>query len=383
MTPRPAERLAAGLPGLRRSFRGGALVVGAVVRGRRSVVCHGVLDRDGRPPVDARTLFEVGSVTKTFTGLLFADMVERGEVGFDDPISAYLPDAGRLRPATAAITLGQLASHTSGLPRLPRNLYRRAASAWNSNPYAGYGLADLHAALCRMSPRGTPGVTCRYSNLGVGLLGVLLGRAVRQDYRRLVVERVCLPLGLEQTCVDERDRPELLSAVGHRRGGRVPPWRMGVLAAAGVLRATPGDLLRYLDAHLRPHRTALEAALWRTHEAWGRRRGGDEFCLDWTRRVTASGDTVFLHSGATRGCTAFVAFCPRWGTGLALVGDSTPGVGARAIAQAYRLFSQITADEAARRAAAQVRVWAAAPAYAGPVEMPVQRGVLLPGDVSR
>ncbi|WP_075740936.1 MULTISPECIES: serine hydrolase domain-containing protein [Actinoalloteichus] len=357
-------------------------MVGTVVRGRRSVVCHGVLDREGRPPVDARTLFELGSVTKTFTGVLFADMVERGEVGFDDPISAYLPDAGRLRPATAAITLGQLASHTAALPRLPANLYRRAASAWSTNPYAGYGLADLHAALCRLTPRGTPGVTCRYSNLGMGLLGVLLGRAVRQDFRQLVIERVCLPLGLLQTCVDERDRPELLSAVGHRGGRRVPPWRMGVLAAAGVLRATPGDLLRYLDAHLRPHRTVLERALWRTHEPHGRARGGDESCLDWTRRVNASGETVFLHSGGTRGCTTFLAFCPRLGTGLMLVGDSTPGVSGRVITEAYRLFSQVTVDEAACRAEAQTRVWAAAPAYAGPVEMPVQRGVLLPDGVS-
>ncbi|AOS63658.1 serine hydrolase domain-containing protein [Actinoalloteichus hymeniacidonis] len=373
---RPLERLNTMLPALLRESRGASLVLGTVVRGRRSVICHGALDREGRPPADARTLFELGAVTKTFTGLLLAEMVERGEVGLDEPIRTYLPTEVRVPRRTGQITLGQLASHTSGLPAVPRNLSRSRART--PNPFERYELAELYAGLSRTTPHGRPGTAGPDSALGVGLLGILLGAVAGQDWQRLVVERVCLPLGLTQTCADERERPELLSAIGHRRGRKVPPWRMGALAAAGALRSTPCDLLRYLDAHLRPERTPLERALWRSHEPRGRTRSGDQRCLDWLRRIDPAGETVYLHAGGTTGALSFLALCPRRGTGLMLAADVNPGGRARVVDLAYRLFTEITADEAVRHREAELRVWASAAPYSGPFEMPALSGVLLP-----
>lgn len=131
--------------------RAPAVVLAAVVGGERAVACHGDLTPD------AHTVFELGSITKTFTALLLAEMVTRGEIDYDDPITAYLPPDARPRRGTdAPITLVQLATHTAGLPRLPTNLYRRALPVWTTNPYARYHLDDLYRATARIRARRHP-----------------------------------------------------------------------------------------------------------------------------------------------------------------------------------------------------------------------------------
>ena len=150
------------------------------------------------------TMFEIGSNTKTFTALLLADMVVRGEINYTDPIAAFLPgharpQRNRRRAASAQITLLHLATHTGGLPRLPRNLLARALRDRRTNPYARYTLPDLYAATARLGGGPPPGTRMRYSNYGVGLLGQLLANAAGTDYGTLITQRICRPLGLAET----------------------------------------------------------------------------------------------------------------------------------------------------------------------------------------
>ncbi|WP_395295399.1 serine hydrolase domain-containing protein [Kitasatospora hibisci] len=278
-------------PLFRAAAPGGGVAV-VVIRGdERVVACRGHADRPGERPVRADTRFALGSVTKTFTGLLLAEMAARGEVRYDDPIGRYLPaDAAPGYPHERPITLLHLATHTSGLPRLPVGLLPTAAPRWFTHPYATFGPAHLLRALPRTPVRGTPGAQVRYSNLGCGLLGLLLANAAGQRYDDLLEARVCGPLGL----VDTSCGPGRGDAAGYRRGRRVPSFRLPALPGAAALRSTADDLLRYLQAHLaldavplseRTDEEALRTALGEVRRPRaGRRRGGTRICLGWNHR---------------------------------------------------------------------------------------------------
>jgi CubicO group peptidase (beta-lactamase class C family) len=243
-------------------------VLAAVIDGEVAVAYHGA--------ADAGSVFELGSMTKTFTALLLAVMVERGEVGYDDPITAHLPThALPRRHAARSITLGHLATHTAGLPRLPPNLYLQALPRWGTNPYAGYRPGHLYRATTRIRTRSEPGRRVRYSNYGIGLLGHLLGLAGGADYPTLLRDRVCTPLGLARTRVTHQPG----DLIGHRRGRSVPPWEMDALAGAGILRSTPTDLLRYLTALLHPDSTPLSGPLRAVRQPRATINETDRMCL--------------------------------------------------------------------------------------------------------
>ncbi|WP_406201918.1 beta-lactamase family protein [Kitasatospora sp. NBC_01560] len=308
--PGPAARAATDAPAtepgpdlehlLRPLFHAAAPGAGAavvVIRGaERTVACRGHSDRSRERPVRADTRFELGSVTKTFTGLLLAEMAARGEVGYDDPIDRYLPaDAAPGYPHERPITLLHLATHTSGLPRSPVGLLPALAPRWFTRPYATFGPAHLLRALPRTPVRGTPGAQVRYSNLGCGLLGLLLANAAGQRYDDLLEARVCGPLGLMDTsCGPGRE-----DAAGYRRGRRVPSFRLPALPGAAALRSTADDMLRYLQAHLAldavPLPERADAAVLRTalgevrRPRAGRRRGGTRISLGWNHRSVPSG----------------------------------------------------------------------------------------------
>ncbi|MGW6913393.1 serine hydrolase domain-containing protein [Kitasatospora sp. NPDC054939] len=286
-------------PLYRAAAPGGGFAV-AVIRGdERTVACHGHSGHAVGRPVRADTRFEIGSVTKTFTGLLLAEMAARGEVRYDDPIDRYLP--ARTAPGyphERPITLLHLATHTSGLPRLPVGLVPALVPRWFTDPYATFGPAHLLRALPRTPVRGTPGTQVRYSSLGYGLLGLLLANAAGQRYEELLASRVSGPLGL----VDTSCSPGREEGAGYRRGRRVPSFRMPALPGAAALRSTADDMLRYLQAHLALEAVPLperaDAAVLRTalgevrRPRAGRHRSGTQVCLGWYRRSLVTGASV-------------------------------------------------------------------------------------------
>src|SRR5215471_11833244 len=138
------------------------------------ILAHGKRQRDGAD-VDGDTVFEIGSITKVFTSLLLADMVQRGEVKLDDPISKFLPPSVKVPTRNGReITLADLATHTSGLPRLPDNMGKLNLLFHMDNPYADYTVADLYAFLSDYKLPRDIGAEYEYSNLGGGLLGHVL-----------------------------------------------------------------------------------------------------------------------------------------------------------------------------------------------------------------
>ncbi|MFI5756264.1 serine hydrolase domain-containing protein [Streptomyces sp. NPDC051569] len=319
---------------------------------RRAVVTHGGTAHAGSVPVTDSTRFEVGSLTKCFTALLLAEQAARGEVSHHDPLSRFLPPRGLPRPHGGPITLLHLATHTSGLPRLPPGLLRGAAPRLFSNPYAAFSTDDLLSALARTRPHSRPGDRLRYSNFGAGLLGHLLTRAAApggpaygeppQDpdgrlYGELLAARVLDPLGLDDTTC----APGPSGATGYRHGRALPPWRIPGLAGAGAVRSSARDLLALLDALLdAPGGSGVPPAALRTALVDVARPrlalpGGDRrLALIWNIRVRRDGD-VYHHSGGTLGFTAFAGFSPRHRTALVAVANTGPPAGRAFIQSAY------------------------------------------------
>lgn len=253
-----------------------------VVDGEQYVVrTFGRLD-DGpaSPPPDIDTLFEIGSVTKTFTGLILARFVERGRCRLDDPVSKYLPsDLGPVRTAGHDVRLVDLATHSSGLPRLPTNLQPKNPG----DPYADYDEVRLFQYLMQRSKLGVlDGLTqllnpnaamhstdygkYSYSNLGVGLLGHVLAGLEKTAYEELLRKEITGPLEMTDTScsVAETRMPRL--APGHMDGDPVPSWHLDALAGAGAIRSTARDLVRYLHAHFDDAKSPFAAAIRLTHE---------------------------------------------------------------------------------------------------------------------
>ncbi|WP_219910685.1 serine hydrolase domain-containing protein [Saccharothrix carnea] len=309
---------------LRRSGRG-LVLVGGTTGGR-----------DPRP-VTGRTRFELGSLTKTFTGLLLAEMADRGEVDPTDPVVRHLPP-GAAPGLGREVTLERLATHTAGLPRLPPGLWRAALPHWLTNPYRDFGADDFDAALHRTRP-GNPG-RYHYSNFGVALLGRALAGAAGLSYGQLLAERVLGPLGLHDT-----DLSASAQVTGHLRGRPRPRWEIPGLPAAGGLRSSASDLLRYLTAHLPP---PCPSPLGRACADVARPRasaGHHEVGLVWNVRHRSGRDLLF-HSGGTRGCTAFAAFSPTTGTAFVALANAGPTVGSRFVQHAYEAAWELVEREA-------------------------------------
>ncbi|MEU6736482.1 serine hydrolase domain-containing protein [Streptomyces physcomitrii] len=288
---------------------------------------------------------EIGSATKTFTGLLLAHLAHRGVLGLDTPLTALLPQPPPPHGHRDAITPYTLLTHTSGLPRLPRELYRRALTR-RRNPYQGSTYAQLTAAFARSRPRRAPGSRWHYSNFGVALLAPALEHLTGRPFPELMTEQVLAPLGLPGTALGAGPPGAAAGppgdATGHGGDGRtaVPPFEPGAFLAAGGVRATPGELLTYLEALLEPGRCPeLGEALCAVREPVLRRGRGhrQSHTLTWFSHPTPSGPLLF-HSGATPGQEAFLALRPATGTALVALANRRYTRGSTLQQQAYDLF---------------------------------------------
>lgn len=278
-------------------------MVVAVVDGDRSHFhAFGKLD-NGKAP-DADTLYQIGSITKTFTATLLADAVQKGEVNLDTPVAKLLPGFRVPSRNGKDITLGELAMQDSGLPRLPSNMLR----ATSSDPYAEYDAAKLKAFLAGYKLPRDPGAKYEYSNLGLGLLGYALAQHAGTSYGKLLQPRILGPLGMSATSTTFGQPLDPHWALGHDEQGKpVQPWHFDALAGCGAINSTGADMLRYLKANMGRGNGTLQRAMKFAHEP-RRTVGSDErIGLAWMTKHDKHGDVVW-HNGMTGGYASFMGF---------------------------------------------------------------------------
>jgi CubicO group peptidase (beta-lactamase class C family) len=298
------------------------MVIGVVdKKGATRLFGFGRISRaDPRPP-DGKTVFEIGSVSKVFTSALLADLVERKVVALDDPIKKSLPPAGKV-PSHGGreITLAHLATHSSGLPRMPANF----APKDPKNPYADYAADQLYAFLSSCTLERDPGALYEYSNLGAGLLGHILTLVSKQSYDALLAARITGPLGMKSTRVVMSAGQRAGLAEGHDEAGQVaPPWDQKVFEGAGGVHSTADDMLLFLRANLHQIKSPLDGAFTLTHQPRHDTEGTPGAVgLGW--HVRDVGPTIW-HNGQTGGYHSYVAFDPQQQLGVVLMSSSSIG----------------------------------------------------------
>jgi len=279
-----------------------------------AVVEHGVSRVFSYGTAKPDSIYEIGSITKTFTGLVLSQMVEQGTVRFDDPVRELLPSGLVPKPDGGEITLLSLATQHSGLPRLPDNFH----PADPTNPYADYRPADLYAFVAKHTVAMPAQTEYLYSNLGFGLLGQALSNRVGVPYPTLLEQEVTGPLGMRDTVISLSPEQQARFITGHKSDHQpAHAWDWDALAGCGAIRSTASDMLVYLQANLHPENlnlatgssaaTTLPAALIQSHQLRADGEGG-RIALAW-RYQPATGD--YLHPGGTGGYSAYALFNPK------------------------------------------------------------------------
>lgn len=283
------------------------IVIAIVDDDRSAVYAFGKLDSGAAPT--GSTVYEIGSITKTFTATLLADSVIKGQLNLDQPLSTLLPDFKIPSKDGKVITLANLAEQNSGLPRLPTNM----DVADITDPFVDYDSTKLQQFLATYTLPRLPGASYEYSNLAVGLLGYALAHHAGASYPALLKTAIFGPLGMKSTDVAVGKGDPSNMAPGHDLAGKeVPTWHFNVLAAAGGIRSTGDDMLRYLKANMgltsSPLLRAMQfAQIPRTPIDLA----GDKIGLIWMIEHSVDshdGADVIWHGGATHGFQSFIGF---------------------------------------------------------------------------
>jgi len=296
--------------------RSAGIVVGVYHQGRRFFAGYGKTDLEGGRLPDEKTIFEIGSLTKVFTTLALARAVTDQGLRLATPVKDLLPPAAKVpRFGTREITLLDLATHYSGLPRIPENF--RPADPMD--PYQDYTRRELYAFLAGYRLPRTPGAAYEYSNLGAGLLGHALSLKSGKSYEQLILTGICRPLGLTDTSfvVPHRDLPRFAPGYGPDLN-RVPHWQFDVLAPAGALRSTAADLLKFAVANMKASgawgRAMTQTQTPRFPTSMPEMRTG----LGWL--VIPKGQyNIVWHNGGTYGFSSFLAFSREKGTAVVVL----------------------------------------------------------------
>lgn len=283
------------------------LSVGILQGGKTSFYGYGeTVKGNGKIP-DAGTLFEIGSITKTFTATMLGIAVGEGKLKLDDPVNKYLPDSiPVLQYQGKTATIRTLSNHTSGIPRMPGNFQQTVTN--NKDPYASYTIRDFYHFLHDLKLGRAPGSEFEYSNAAVGLLGTILQKQYGKSYEELLLSFIAGPLNMKDTRVNIRRIDSARFAGGYDdKGVYTGPWNLSApFAGAGAIRSTAQDMLKYAAAEMGGPGVpaSLEKAMQLTHTETFQ-DGHNRIGLGWI--VIGTGDDeILFHNGGTGGYRSYI-----------------------------------------------------------------------------
>lgn len=278
------------------------LSIGILKDGKTYTYGYGTTQKSNGVVPDANTIFEIGSISKTFTAQILAYYVNAGKISLTDPITKYLPDSVIANPELQKIKIVNLSNHTSGLVRLPENLLNKNPDV--ANPYKSYTKNLLFSYLKSCKLVSVPGDVYSYSNTGTGLLGVILEQISGKTYAELVKEIITDPLKMNSTF--QHLTPELakrFTKVYNKETKEVKAWDFDVLVGAGGLRSTVNDMLIYAANNIESKNPDLAKAFELTHQVTFSKE--PMVGLGWHIMKPAA-DTYYWHNGGTGGSRSFI-----------------------------------------------------------------------------
>lgn len=304
------------------------LSIAVVKNGQETYYHYGEVKKGSGQLPGNNSLYEIGSVTKTFTGILLAKAIEEHKVSAGDDIRQYLPPScSKLAYKQTPVTLVQLANHTAGIPRIPDNLTRQKAFD-PSDPYRNYTKDMLFADLAKLRLKRMPGTVADYSNSGMALLGIILSDVYGKSYDALVKEKITGPLHMLTTGNDVPVERLNDFCFGYdEKGKQTSHWNFADMSPAGGLRSTPEDMMRYLRANL----DAEDSAINTSHAPTFRSNNYNGVGMAWQLQQNLSGDELVWHNGGTYGFSSFLAFMKSRNCGILILGNCGKSVDGLAI----------------------------------------------------
>lgn len=299
-----------------------SIVVGYIDGGDVEFYSYGKLEVDGGIDADENSVFEIGSISKVFTAILFADKVVSREMRLLDAISKYLPKEVRTPSRNGKeITLKDLATHSSGLPRLPSNLLIENLN----QPYANYTNDDMYEFISNYELTTDIGVRWQYSNYGMGLLGHILELQSGKSYEDLLFEKITIPLKMSSTAVHLNAELKSRLTIGHKKGKKLLEGHdMQSLVGAGGIRSTAKDLITFLQANVLNTELPIKKAMLLSHQQAFKDAGRNrEIGLGWFR---SSDGTIIWHGGNTPGYASFIGFDKKTNKGVVVLTNSAGNV---------------------------------------------------------
>ncbi|MCH8619837.1 serine hydrolase domain-containing protein [Undibacterium sp. TS12] len=303
--------------------KGVGIVVGIVDDKGSRVISYGYANLADRRPVDADTLFEIGSITSVFTSITMMDMAEKSEIRLKDPLAKYLPANVNVPYSDdRKITLADLSAHRSGLPALPANLKQTGAD----NPYAGFTVNNAYDFLSAYQLKYDVGSRFEYSSFGNGLLGQALSQRAGTDYDTLVKNRVTTPLGMTATGVALNADLEKRMATGYSSKAQfaaTPSWNFTSFEGAGGLRSSANDMLKFVAANMGQTNTSLKDTMRKLQEPF---EPGNRLLLAWGSYNNKFGGSILGIEGKTGGYSSYIAFDKKAGKGVVILSNADVSV---------------------------------------------------------
>ncbi|MEO0896810.1 MAG: serine hydrolase domain-containing protein [Bacteroidota bacterium] len=270
---------------------------------------------NGKVP-DSNTLYEIASLTKTFTGTLLAEAIREKKIGLDDDIRTYLKgDYPNLVYKDQAITFRHLLTHQSGLPRLfPNKEGLFDNPDWDRLPYEinalqeGFSKEDFFSALSKVRLDTLPGSAFAYSNAGANLLGYLLEEIYDQSYEILLQEKILTPLKMSSTFIDQQKVDMDNMAMGQNVNKVHMPLsaQKGISAEGGIIAST-GDMLKYFQFHMEEERETVSIS---HQHLWEGRYGDFEAGFFWQINKNGENPDIIFQNGGAYGTSSWVTMIP-------------------------------------------------------------------------
>jgi len=276
------------------------ILVASSVKGKHQLFTVGVADKKLNIPFTEETQFEMGSISKTFTAFIVESVLEKNKISDTSLITQFLPDSLTKNKAIAHIQLLHLLNHTSGLPRLPENI---GIPQDRLQPYANYDKEQLYYYLSKTEPKTFGRIA--YSNLGVGLAGVIAENISGKSYEQLLSEYINKPFQLKHTGIQSAKK--MPKATGYFGNEVATYWDMNVMVGAGGIKTDANDLLRYLDyIAFNQSLPVVKSVLQKTTQL------NKQVAISkaW-HTIEKEGKTLlYWHNGGTYGFSTFAAFNP-------------------------------------------------------------------------
>lgn len=279
---------------------------------------YGEIEKGSHRLPSNTTIYEIGSVSKAFTGVLFAHSINNKVVNANDPIKKHLGDTySNLAYRGKPIELIHLANHSSRLPRIPADLI--TSPGFNAlNPYAAYSKEMVLKSISLVKPDTFPGVKCDYSNLGMGLLGIVMETVYKKTYESLIDSFISTPLQMKDTKINLSEEQSKRFAKGYNSdGNETPHWDIVSLAGAGGIRSTSSDMIKFVKANLEESHPALKLSHYSTIND-----GRNNIAMAWHLFTTKKGNEMIWHNGMTGGFSSFCGFIKSKNVGVVVLSNT-------------------------------------------------------------